>query len=114
MDKLAGVLVTLLLAGCVVPSTIEETVLPARIDYACPGNLMLPVLRAENGAAAAVLINGQQIVMQRMPSAAQEKYSSGGYSLYLEGERAMLEIDGRVIGPCGATMPLPVAPRTTL
>ena len=41
-------------------------------------------------------------------SAAQEKYSNGRYSLYLDGERAMLEDDGLVLfGPCVSPVPLP-------
>lgn len=108
----AGMLIALLLAGCATHA-IEEAVLPPRIDYVCPGNLQLPVLRAEHGAAAAIMLNGKQVVMQRVPSGAQEKYSGEGYSLYLDGPRAMLEIDNRIIGPCESTIPLQMAPRSS-
>jgi len=104
-------LVVLLLAGCVSPG-VEETILPARIDYACAGNRLLPVARSADGQAAAVLVEGKQVVLRRADSAAQEKYGDGRYSLYLDGERAMLEEDGKVLfGPCVSPAPLPTAPR---
>jgi membrane-bound inhibitor of C-type lysozyme len=106
-----GMLVVLVLAGCVAPG-VEETILPARIDYACAGNRPLPVARSADGRAAAVLVDGKQLTLQRMQSAAQEKYGDGRYSLYLDGERAMLEEDGKVLfGPCVSPAPLPSAPR---
>jgi membrane-bound inhibitor of C-type lysozyme len=106
----AGVPVVLLLAGCL-GSGVEETILPTRIDYTCTGNRLLRVARPADGIAA-VLVDGQQVVLQRMPSAAQEKYGDGRYLLYLDGERAMLELDGTVLfGPCVSTIPLPSAPR---
>jgi membrane-bound inhibitor of C-type lysozyme len=95
------------LSGCA-PS-IHEPVLPARIDYVCPGNQVLPVAR--NGQVAAVRVNGQEITLSRTESAAQEKYVLGGLALYLDGERAMLEQDGRVLlGPCNSPATLPTAP----
>ena len=90
---------------------IEDTVLPARIDYVCGGNRVLPVARGD-GRRAAVLIDGKQFELMRTESAAQEKYSDGRLSLYLDGERAMLERDGIVLlGPCNSPGPLPTAPR---
>ncbi len=96
-----------LLAGCVYPG-VEMTAIPARIDYVCAKDKILPVARREDLRLAGVLVDGQEIVLPRADSAAQEKYSNGRYSLYLEGERAMLEDDGRVIfGPCVSPVPLP-------
>lgn len=107
----AGVLCVPLLAGCVAPG-VDETVLPARIDYACANNRVLPVARGSDGRLAAVLADGKQIMLSRAGSAAQEKYSDGRYSLYLDGERAMLEDNGKVLfGPCVSPVPLPSAPR---
>ncbi len=98
------------LAGCM--SGVEETVLPARMDYACANNRVLPVARRADGGAAAVLVEGKEVMLPRAESAAQEKYSDGRYSLYLDGERAMLEEDSRVIlGPCVSPVPLPSARR---
>lgn len=106
-----GTLVVLVLAGCMVHG-VEETVLPARIDYSCAGNRVLPVARTPDGRSAVVLVEGEQVVLQRLQSAAQEKYGNGRYSLYLDGERAMLEEDGKVLfGPCASPVALPSAPR---
>jgi membrane-bound inhibitor of C-type lysozyme len=100
-----------LLAGCVAPP-VEETVLPARIDYVCANSRVLPVARAPDGRLAAVRVGDKEFTLPRAGSAAQEKYSDGRYSLYLDGERAMLEEDGRVLyGPCASPVPLPSAPR---
>jgi membrane-bound inhibitor of C-type lysozyme len=53
-------------------------------------------------------VDGRDVVLTRSESAAQEKYSDGRYALYLEGEQAMLEDQGRVIyGPCVSPVPLP-------
>ena len=96
-----------LLAACVSPG-VEMTAIPARIDYVCADNKVLPVARTENLRIAGVLVDGQEILLTRADSAAQEKYSNGRYSLYLDGERAMLEDDGRVLfGPCASPVPRP-------
>ena len=97
----------LLLSGCAVPGP-ELTQLPARIDYVCAGNKTLPVARAPDQRMAAVLVDGQEILLRGGESAAQEKYSNGSYTLYLEGEKAMLEQSGVVLyGPCVSPVPLP-------
>jgi membrane-bound inhibitor of C-type lysozyme len=99
------------LAGCVAPG-VDETILPARIDYVCANNRVLPVARSADGRQAAVRVDGKDIMLARAGSAAQEKYSDGRYSLYLDGERAMLEDQSRVVfGPCTSAVPLPSAPR---
>ncbi len=96
-----------LLAACVYPG-VEMTAIPIRIDYVCANNKTLPVARTEDQRTAAVLIDGKEYVLSRADSAAQEKYSNGHYSLYLEGERAMVEELGRVLyGPCVSPVPLP-------
>lgn len=96
-----------LLAACYYPG-VEMTAIPIRIDYVCASNKTLPVARREDQRTAAILIDGKEYVLSRADSAAQEKYSDGRYSLYLEGERAMLEDQGRVLyGPCVSPVPLP-------
>jgi membrane-bound inhibitor of C-type lysozyme len=106
-----GILLMPLLSGCVT-ATVDETVLPARIDYACANNRVLPVARGTDGRLAAVLVDGKEVMLQRGGSAAQEKYSDGRYALYLDGERAMLEESGKVLfGPCVSPVALPSAPR---
>jgi membrane-bound inhibitor of C-type lysozyme len=107
----AGMLAAPLLAGRVAMG-VEQTILPPRIDYVCANKRVLQVARGADGRQAAVRIDGKDIVLQRAASAAQEKYSDGRYSLYLDGERAMLEDESRVIfGPCTSPVPLPSAPR---
>lgn len=98
----AATLCAALLAGCV-GAGVEETVLPTRIDYRCANNKVLQVQRAADARSAAVLINNKPVILSRAGSAAQEKYSDGTYELYLDGERAMLEENSRVLfGPCTA------------
>ena len=94
-----------LLAGCITGT--EMTALPERIDYVCAGNRVLPVLRG-NERSAIVLVEGREYLLVRAPSAAQEKYTDSRFTLYLEGEKAMLEDQNRVIfGPCISPVPLP-------
>lgn len=101
----------LALAGCVATG-VPETVLPQRVDYSCAGNKTLQVARAPDGLAAAVLVDGRTVNLRRADSAAQEKYRDGDYTLYLDGEKAMLEFQGRVLfGPCLSAVPLPAYPR---
>jgi len=103
-----GIAIAVLLAGC---AGVEDTVLPSRIDYACANKKVLQVARAQDARSAAAVIDGKQVVLSRADSAAQEKYTDGRYTLYLDGERAMLEDQGRVLyGPCSAG-PLPKAQR---
>lgn len=98
------------LAACV---GVPETVLPARIDYTCAGNKVMQIERAPDARSAAVLLDAKAVVLPRAASAAQEKYSNGRYSLYLDGQRAMLEDDGVVLfGPCESRNILPTAPRS--
>ena len=101
----------LLCAGCYVDD-VRDTALPARIDYACAGNKVLPVARAADARSAAVLLDGKWVTLSRADSAAQEKYGNETYSLYLDGERAMLEDRGRVLyGPCTSPVTLPTTRR---
>ncbi len=107
MTRIAAVAICLLLTGCAVPGP-EITRLPARIDYACAGNVTLPVARDPQRGIAAILLDGQEIPLRGGESAAQEKYTDGQFTLYLEGEKAFLEQNGKVIvGPCVSPVPLP-------
>jgi membrane-bound inhibitor of C-type lysozyme len=93
------------LAGCV---GVSETVLPSQITYVCAGNKQLQVARAPDARIAAVVVEGNTITLMRAASAAQEKYSDGDYTLYLDGEKAILEYQSRVLfGPCTSPVPLP-------
>jgi membrane-bound inhibitor of C-type lysozyme len=111
-NLIGALLLVPLLAACAGGAAVDQTVLPARIDYACANNRVLPVARSADGRMAAALVDGQQVNLPRTASAAQEKYSDGRYTLYLDGERAMLEDQGRVLyGPCVSPVALPSAPR---
>ncbi len=99
------------LSGCVATGQYE-TVLPAQNTYACQDGKVLEVARSPDAASASVLVDGKRIALPRVNSAAQEKYSDGTLTLYLEEDRALLDSVGRVLyGPCRSTTPLPVAPR---
>jgi len=94
-----------LLAGCVYQG-IQQTALPPRVDYVCQGDKLLQVARGTE--AAIVRFDGREATLARTASAAQEKYSDGEWTLYLDGERAMLESSARVVaGPCRSTVALP-------
>lgn len=95
-----------LLAGCV--GGTEVTAIPSRIDYVCAGNRILSVAHSPDRRIAGVLVDGKEVHLVQAPSAAQEKYTDGRFTLYLEGERAMLEAQGTVLyGPCISPVPLP-------
>ena len=101
----------LLLCGCV--SGPELAVLPGTIDYRCAEGREMRVRRAPDGREAIATVDGADIRLRRMDSAAQEKYVDGATSLFLEGDGAMLESQGRMIRAyCRSTVPLPVAPRS--
>jgi len=106
----ATLLSGLALHGCVVMQP-EVTVLPSEITYACQNNSQMKFLRAPDGRSASVWYEGQATTLQRVASAAQEKYSDGRTTLYLDGEKAVMSSDSFVVaGPCTSLQPLPVAP----
>jgi membrane-bound inhibitor of C-type lysozyme len=109
--RLSTFLPALVLCGCV--SGPELAVLPETIDYRCAEGRELRVRRAPDGREAIATVDGKDIRLGRMESAAQEKYVDGATSLFLEGDQAMLESQGRMIRAyCRSTVPLPVAPRS--
>jgi membrane-bound inhibitor of C-type lysozyme len=102
----------LALHGCVVVQP-QVTVLPAEIAYVCRNDVPLKVSRAPDGRSASVWFDGKNTVLARVDSAAQEKYSNGQTTLYLDGEKALMSSDSFVVaGPCLSAQPLPVAPMT--
>jgi membrane-bound inhibitor of C-type lysozyme len=95
-----------LLTACA--SGVQMTALPAQIDYVCANNRTLSVVRTPDQRLAGVRVEGKEITLARTPSAAQEKYSDNRYTLYLDGEVAMLEELGTVLyGPCASPVALP-------
>jgi len=90
---------------------LETTVLAATIDYDCEGGTQMRVERAADARTARATVGNRTWTLMRVDSAAQEKYSEAGASLYLEGEIATLESDGRLVGgKCQSKVPMPKAP----
>ena len=110
----AAGLVALALAGCAseqLSPGLETTILPAAIEYACDEGRVLRVERAGGATSATAIVGGARYTLPRSDSAAQEKYAQGATALYLDGDIAMLESDGRVLaGNCRSTVSLPKAP----
>ena len=97
-----------LLSACV-PTGLPETVLPPDNTYACRDGTMLRVARAGNGGMAIAAVGDRSFRLTRVDSAAQEKYTDGASTLYLDGSQALLTTDSFVVaGPCLSTTPLPV------
>jgi len=109
--RLSPFLAALLLCGCVTGP--ELAVLPETIDYRCADGREMRVRRAPDGREAIATVDGTDLRLRRVDSAAQEKYVDGATTLFLEGDGAMLESQGRMIRAyCRSTVPLPVAPRS--
>jgi membrane-bound inhibitor of C-type lysozyme len=90
---------------------LESTVLAATIDYQCEGGTEMRVERAADARSARATIGGRSWTLTRVDSAAQEKYSEGATSLYLDGEIATMESEGRLVGgKCQSKVPMPRAP----
>jgi len=107
--RIAAASLPVMLAGC---GGVETTVLPARIEYACADNRTLVVERSADAKSAAIVVDGRTVQLTRGESAAQEKYAAGRYALYLDGEKAMVEDDGRILySGCASKQPLPVVER---
>jgi membrane-bound inhibitor of C-type lysozyme len=91
----------LFLAACTTAIGPEMTMLPARIDYVCASGRVLSVARTPDQRTAAVLVDGKEIRLVRADSAAQEKYTDGRYTLYLEDQITV------IYGACTSPVPLP-------
>ena len=111
---MAAACAALALAGCAqeqLSPGLEITILPATIEYACDEGRVLRVERAGGATSATATIATRRWVLPRVDSAAQEKYAEGATALYLDGDIAMLESDGRVLAAnCRSTVALPRAP----
>jgi len=90
---------------------LEQTILPATIQYTCDEGRVLRVDRSAGATSATASIGANRWELPRVDSAAQEKYASGATALYLDGDAALLESEGRVLGAnCKSTVALPRAP----
>jgi membrane-bound inhibitor of C-type lysozyme len=98
-----------LLSAACVPTGLPETVLPPEVRYACRDGTILQVNRAPDGRSAIAVVGGRSVRLSRTDSAAQEKYTDGASTLYLNGDNALFTSDSFVVaGPCTATVPLPM------
>jgi membrane-bound inhibitor of C-type lysozyme len=103
--------VALLTTGCT-GVDVERTVYPAQLAFDCADGKTMRIARAPDGRSATVQVEGKGVTLARVDSAAEEKYSDGAFTLYLDRERAFLERDGKVaFGPCRSQAALPTAPR---
>ena len=102
------------IAGCGEPRPapgLEQTVLSATIDYLCEGGAEMRVERAPDARSARATVGNRSWTLMRVDSAAQEKYSEGATSLYLDGDLATLESEGRLVGgKCQSKVAMPKAP----
>lgn len=90
---------------------LETTILPATIEYGCDEGRKLRVERAAEAVSARVSVGTRSWTLPRADSAAQEKYAEGATALYLDGDVALFESDGRVLAAnCRSATPLPKAP----
>lgn len=104
---LTGVVATGLIAGCAVRGS-EVTAIPASVNYVCQDHKTFDVARYPEAGMATVIFDDKAIPLRGRQSAVQEKYTDGYYTLYLDGEKAMLEHNSTVIfGPCTSSVPLP-------
>jgi membrane-bound inhibitor of C-type lysozyme len=101
----------LLLTGCS-GVDVERTLYPNQLAFDCRDGKVMQVTRAADGRSATVTVEGRTLALSRADSAAEEKYTDGAYTLYLDRERGLLENNGKVVyGPCQSQAPLPTAPR---
>jgi membrane-bound inhibitor of C-type lysozyme len=108
---LAAALACTLALGACASEGPQVTVLPSQIAYTCRDGSAFQVRRQPDGRTAEVLRNGKVIALPRTDSAAQEKYSNGTTTLYLDGEKALLTSDSFVVaGDCVSVAPLPAVP----
>jgi membrane-bound inhibitor of C-type lysozyme len=109
--RLPSLLFALLACGCV--HGPEMAVLPETIAYRCAEGREMLVRRAPDGSEATATVDGRDVRLRRTESAAQEKYVEGNWTLYLEGEGAMLDAGGsQGRAACRSTTPLPVMQRS--
>ncbi len=111
LPLVAGALAAL--GGCAEQYSVglESTVLASTIDYLCESGAVMRVERAGDARTARATFGDRSWTLTRVDSASQEKYSEGATSLYLDGEIAMIESEGRVLGgKCQSKVPMPKAP----
>ena len=65
------------------------------ITYTCDGGKSFVVELYEKVDIAFLKIDGKRFYLPRVPSASRTKYSEGNVTLWIEGEKASVEIEGQ-------------------
>jgi membrane-bound inhibitor of C-type lysozyme len=65
------------------------------VTYTCDGGKSFVVEVYENVDIAFLMISGKRFYLPRVPSASRTKYSEGNVTLWIEGEKASVEIGGQ-------------------
>jgi membrane-bound inhibitor of C-type lysozyme len=65
------------------------------ITYTCDGGKSFVVELYEKVDIAFLKIDGKRFYLPRVPSASRTKYSEGNVTLWIEGEKASVEIEGK-------------------
>jgi len=81
----------LALAACAADMP-RETRFPDKIVYRCDGGRTFQVELAPSGETALLTVDGRAYRLNKVPSAAQRKYSDGRNSLWLDGQSALVEM----------------------
>ena len=86
----------LALPGCLsMPGTDSG---PHPVRYVCENGKAFAVEFVASPPAARVGFDGRQIILPQTIAATDAKYTDGQNTLYIEGDRALLEMAGQVLG----------------
>lgn len=83
--------VAIVLAACAADMP-RETKYPPKVVYKCEGGRTFQVELPPSGETAVLTVDGRAHELNKVPSAAQRKYSDGSNTLYLDGESAYVEM----------------------
>jgi membrane-bound inhibitor of C-type lysozyme len=98
-------------AGCAAPG-LPTAVIPLDNIYNCQDAKPLRVSLSPDWRSAEIGFERSRLVLPRVDSAAQAKFSNGASTLYLDGQQALFTSDSFVVaGPCVSAVPLPVVPQ---
>ncbi|MCZ7566839.1 MAG: MliC family protein [Burkholderiales bacterium] len=81
----------LALAACAADMP-RDTRFPDRVVYKCEGGRTFQVELAPSGETALLTVEGRSYRLNKVPSAAQRKYSDGRNTLWLDGQNALVEM----------------------
>jgi len=97
----------LALAACAADMP-RETQFPGKVVYKCDGGRTFQVELAPSGENALLTLDGRAYRLNKVPSAAQRKYSDGRNTLYLDGQSAYVEMGATALARgCQSETPLP-------